>query len=271
MTRLASALVVIAGCHKKDAGSCRTDAVELSQFLAGVQHGPVELALQDTSLVTRGELPALTKIEWPSVVLHRAISIDGRDVSVDEVGAALAARAKGSHDYGLAIDAAETWDRVDAAIHAAKLAGFDRPHFVFARPDAGTPPPRAPIDDQLDAVFAHRRVDELVALASETVSRCPSLVRAFGSTTASTDKSAEILSQLTPALIDCDCNVDLASLRSLLYRLYAMPRPETELVATIDSGAPVVMLPAAMPWRDASQHIDSTATTIDVKPLVPPP
>jgi hypothetical protein len=272
MTRLAIAIVVVvAGCSKKDAGSCRTDAAELAQFLAGVDRGPVALALGDTTLVERGELPTLTKVAWPSLTLHRAASIDGREVSVDEIGAALAARATSSRDYGLAIDASEAWSRVAAAIHAAKLAGFDRPHFVFARPDKGTPPPRAPIDDQLDTVFAHRRVDEIAALANEAVSRCPALMKAFGSTSASTDKSAEILSQLTPALIDCDCNVDLAGLRSILYRLYSLPRPDSELVTTIEDGAPVVMLPAAMSWRDASQHIDRSATTIDVKPLFPPP
>ena len=257
MIRLVLVMLAVAGCHKKDAGSCRTDAAELAQFLAGLDHGPVELALRDTKLVERGELPALTKATWPNLILHGGIAIDGRDVSVDEIGAALGARGKG--DYGLAIDASETWGHVDAAIVAAKLGGFDRAHFVFARPGKATPPPRVPIDDQLDAVFAHQHLDELLTLTNETVSRCPALVRTFGHVSPSTgDKSAEILSELTPALLDCDCNVDLDALRSILYRLYSMPRPDTELVVTIADGAPVVMLPATMSWREASQHLDGT-------------
>jgi hypothetical protein len=261
----AAIVMVVAACHKKDAGSCRTEAADLAQFLAHVEHAPDGLAIGSTKLVERGALPLLASVDAPVVVVRGAVTVSGHEVSTDAVGTDLVARAPGGHGYVLAVDAAEPWSKVVAVIGSAGGSGFDHVQLVFAHGGGdGSPPPRTPVDDELDAAFASGRASDLAALAKRTVTRCPALQATFGAVEPAGHAGDVILSGLAPALIDCECNVDMSELRSILYRLYAGPRPVGVLALVVTADAPPVRLPASTTWADASKQLSSPTASFGV-------
>jgi hypothetical protein len=68
------------------------------------------------------------------------------------------------------------------------------------------------------------------------------------------DKAGYVLERVGPAVIACDCDLDVASLRSALWAVMGQPNPVAEIVIEIVEGAATIELPANTPWRNASKR-----------------
>jgi hypothetical protein len=277
------AFVMLLGCSKSGP-SCAEQALELDRFLTGIDHQQSMLGFSSAHLVTRDDLPASVQSYGPSVQIeaHRFI-IDGRLVSYDELGEALVAKhayvideleRRGRGRAGsdpqllyLVIDEAAPWDAVVAVTETAAHAGFTTPAFVFARTATVKPPPRSAVDDQLDKIQsgddASSKATELAKLIQDVIKPCPALMEAFGKVAATEvdDKAGYIIQQVQPALVDCECKVDIPSLRSALWRMLANTKPTTEVRLTLDRAASPITLPAKTPWREAAKQLKPGAAT----------
>jgi len=125
--------------------------------------------------------------------------------------------------------------------------------FAFLTDHKLTPPPRSPVDDKLDAFGKDSAVNarKLGELTREIIEPCPPLVQAFGSF-----KGVDgLVSSIAPALIECDCKVDIASLRSLVWRVVAIA-PTVQVIAFDDTTRDKTLaLPRATTWAEASKQI----------------
>jgi hypothetical protein len=236
-----------------------------------MDHDPPILGLDDVKLLSRPELPHTTLVRAPGIVIGpKATTLDGRAVTDDELAAALDKERRFIESYPrlakeprrvyLAIDEAAPWQRVVSVVSVAKTAGFVKVAFAFARPAAGPPAPRAPIDDDLDGIIkdasASDRASKVAKLASETVKSCDALMREFGSVAATEgDKADIILHAVGPALVECNCNTDLAAVRSLMWRVAGNPHPVNVIEVELDPHVPPLEFPAATPWREVAKHL----------------
>jgi len=282
------AFAMLLGCSKSGP-SCAEQALELDRFLTGLDHQQSIFGFSSAHLVTRDDLPASVQSYGPSVQIEaRRFVIDGRLVSYDELIEALAAkheyvvdelerrgRGRGTSDpqvLYLVIDEAAPWDAVVAVTETAAHAGFTTPAFVFARTATVKPPPRSPVDDQLDKIQngddASSKATQLAALIKGVIKPCPALTEAFGKVAATDadDKAGYIIQQVQPALLDCECKVDIPSLRSALWRLLANTKPTTEVRLTLDRAAPPIALPAKTPWREAAAKLKAGTSWLAVTP-----
>jgi hypothetical protein len=156
-------------------------------------------------------------------------------------------------------DKATPWSQVVAAVAAAAKAGLGSPAFAFSAPAQTAPPPRAPVDEKLDAIFNDtdpaNKATGLAKVMSEEIKECQQLNEVFGSVAAvePDDKAKTIIAAIPPALIACKCQVHLGNLRSAMYRVLANPRP-TRILA-FDPAAPKtrLALPADTTWEVASK------------------
>jgi hypothetical protein len=144
-------------------------------------------------------------------------------------------------------------------------AGFDAPLFVFARPPATPPPPRTWVDDELDRA---RSTDGalLAAAAARTgekvMKSCKPLFEVFGKVAMiEEDKAGFIVRSVRPALVECGCNVDLAALGTVLWRLLGNEQPTTALGVRLARDATPIALPAKTPWREASRQLTPATTS----------
>lgn len=251
------------------AATCTTEADALAASLrtAGLHGGA--WASFDLALVPRPELTAEAPSDTPQLELGvDGTSFDGVVLGPSELRDRLAAAYRRQEErralepdrpdpavITLQIDGRVPWSRVVEAWRAAHDAGMRAPVFVFAAP-APTPPPRAPIDDELDALPDGRRAAGYGELLARELAPCPALVRAFDqlATYLGDDRPRRQVDALARALVACRCAVDLPALRAVLWRVLVNPRPVTSL--RFDAAAPAtpLALPASMPWAEASTH-----------------
>lgn len=153
----------------------------------------------------------------------------------------------------LYIDRRVPWSRVVEAWQAAHDAGMRAPVFVFAAAPP-PPPPRAPIDDELDAIPDGQRATGYAALLTREIAPCPTLVRVFDqlATGPGDDKTDRLIDGLVPALVACQCAVDVPDLRAVLWRVLVAPRPVTSIAFDPAAPAATLALPATTPWSEAS-------------------
>jgi len=276
-------LLVLAACGKKHS-DCITEANELSHFLTTIDHDPPILGVDDIQLVARPELPRTTLGRAPGIVVGpKATMIDGRAVTDDQLAEALDKERRFiesvprlAHEprrVYFAIDEAAPWQRVVSAVSVAQRAGFVKGAFAFARPAATPPPPRAPIDDDIDGIIkdpnASDRASKLAKLAGDVVKSCDELMHAFGSVASVEGDKAEILlNAVGPALVDCNCNADLPAVRSLMWRVAGNPHPVNVIEVDLDPRVNPLALPAKSPWRDAAKHL--SIHTVAMWPLASP-
>jgi hypothetical protein len=262
-------LLLLVACGKKQS-DCIAEANELSHFLTTMDHDPPILGLDDVKLLARTDLPHTKLVRAPGIVIGpKATTIDGRAVTDDQLAEALDKERRFIESYPrlakeprrvyLAIDEAAPWQRVVSAVSVAQHAGFVKGAFAFARPASTPPPPRAPIDDDLDRLLTEEpanRASKLAKLAEQTVKSCDALMREFGSVAATEgDKADIILHAVGPALVECNCNTDLPAVRSLMWRVAGNPHPVNVLEVDLDPIVKPLELPGATPWREASKHL----------------
>jgi hypothetical protein len=118
--------------------------------------------------------------------------------------------------------------------------------------------------DELDRLTRGDRANaatQMARLMKEQFRSCPALAKVFDSIARDEggDKAGEMIEGTGPALLDCNCSVDVPNVRSLLYRSLANTHPTTELVVRVMHDAPPLALPAATPWRDAAAKLVARA------------
>ena len=272
-------LLMLAACSGGSgmpAGQCRREAEALVASLHAVDSGPSPLWIPpEVELVPRPDLGKDVPADAPTLVVGvDAIRLQGMQVATYELRERLLAlRAQALDDAArhperagptpdtvvLVIDRRARWSRIVDAWQIARAAGLRAPVLVFGAPVTVTPPPRAPIDDALDAILrsdSGQRAAELAALVSREVKSCPSLVRLFGAIASDdgTSKSQTLIDGMAPALVECRCRVNLANLHSVFWHVLADTHPVTTLA--LDPAAPetVIGLPATATWADAAAH-----------------
>jgi hypothetical protein len=273
---VALAALSMSSCSgKAKAAQCEKDARELGALLTAADTGPEPLFVDNADLVERSDLkpesadtgPALRVA--PSELRLSGMPLPDFDAVTSEMTRSLERRKQLYVNHPervgelsrvvFVVDKATPWSRVVAAVAAAAKAGHDRPSFAFAAPSQTTPPPRAPIDDKLDAIIkdadAANKASQFAQLISGEIKECKPLADAFGSVAAvePTDKAKSIIAAIPPALIACKCQVHMGNFRSAMYRLMANPKPTRLLV--FDPAAPKtrIALPAATTWEVASK------------------
>jgi len=276
MRLAAIVLVVASGCSSSKGPSCAEQALELDRFLSAMDHEPSIFQFsKKLKLVTRDDLPVLKAVYAPTVeVQTREFVFEGLLVGPDELAERLAARrqqladavargreARDPDRVYLLVDESAPWDRVVAAVEAAAAGGFTTVAFVFAHTANLKPPPRSPIDDELDKIDAADGASGKATKLAETVKgvikACPAMIEAFGRVAArdSDDKAGSLIQSIQPALVDCDCKVDIPALRSVMWRILANTKPVAEVRVAVDRGAKPLALPATTPWREAQKRL----------------
>lgn len=291
--RILVVLILVAGCEEaeRNGPDCKASAEELATFLAATDHElPVvsDSELDRLHLVMRTDLPRGPVAPAPIVLVSPThVTVNGSGMKPDELAAELARQARAARDaiatgrsqahlpaqssrLLLVVDGGADWGAVARIAAAAAEAGFDRLALLFERPAATRPPPRTATDDELDAVRARygpiafmdeSGEREVERIASRLTRSCDAVPKLLASVTRSNRDKAELLIRgIAPALVACNCRVDMPSLRSRLWRLIGLRHPTSALEITLAPDARRVDLPAATPWREASQRLEPGQT-----------
>ena len=286
-------LIFVAGCEKVETGvpDCKASADELAAFLAATDHElPVlsDSELDRLHLVTRTDLPRGPVAPAPIVLVSPThVTLNGRGMKPDELAGELAREARAAKDaiapgrlraplpgqssrLLLVVDGGADWGAVARLAAAAAAAGFDHLALLFERPAATRPPPRTATDDELDALRARygptgimdesgqREVDRIASRVTRSCDAVPKLLASVARSDG--DKAEMLIRGIAPALVACDCQVDMPSLRSRLWRLIGVRHPTSALEITLAPNARRVDLSAATPWREASQRLEHGQT-----------
>jgi hypothetical protein len=283
--RRAIVLALLAACGGKSEEECRTEATALGDLLVEVAKEPGSMFVipDDLPLVKRTDLPIRTDLSTgPTVTLTPASIKLGEDSVTDvaALGVRLAdayAKLQADLESGklrptwvkeprrvyFLIDPATPWERVVAAVGEANQAGLTAPGFVFEQPQTVTPPPRAPMDDKLDAVMKaepSERASEVAKLASKLVDKCAPLKDSFGRVAGveGENKAMVIARSVKPSLVACKCGVDVPALRAVLFRVMFVPRPPRVITFDPSGGKQPIALPKTTTWAEASKRFTPT-------------
>jgi hypothetical protein len=265
----------------RPARDCKAQVAELSAFFHAMNHDPMVVwASDDVHLVMRPELPAIDGLEAPIVTLtpaglrfqdkrpswtelgpllvHEKLHLDD-EISEHRYPRDLEGKIDSRHAW-LVIDAAATWGDVVKLTDMIGKVGFDRPTFVFGKPSPVAPPPRSAIDDELDKIGGADSGNRATALANaitKVIATCPPLTKVFAEigNREGGDKAQDLLDHSGPAILACDCNLDVAAYRSVIWRTAGNPHPETSLPVTLAASGTAIAQPAATPWADAHKQL----------------
>ncbi|HUQ02331.1 MAG TPA: hypothetical protein VM261_07520 [Kofleriaceae bacterium] len=285
--RALAAMLVVAACGGggKDAAVCRQEAAALGELLSTMDHELPAVYANDAKLVLRPDVPVAELAYAPQVTITgEALSFQGQQLDL----ASLEERLLAAHamereeqqlgrpgsrgrDLTLAhVVAAEDarWTDVAGTLRALHAAGYVRPAIWFARPGpAVKKPPRSKIDDELDRIQhsddAGSKATEFARVMEKLVKGCAPLQEAFGAVAADTgeSKAETIIRAIEPSLVKCNCNVDMPSFGSAMFRLLYIEQPLTAFRVTLDpaAAAPLTM-PPSTPWRIAHERLTPDAT-----------
>ncbi len=164
----------------------------------------------------------------------------------------------------LMIDAATTWGDVVKLTDMLTKVGFDLPTFVLGKSPPVAPPPRVPVDDELDKQ-PDQSGDAATAIAtalSAIIATCPAMKTVFRDVGGADgdDKGKVFIDASGPAVIACNCNLDMKAFRSVMWRIVGNPQPETGLAVTLASAGTAIALPAATLWSDAQNQLQPGTT-----------
>jgi hypothetical protein len=277
------AAVGAAACSGKGANEnkrkeeCKGQVAELDRFLHAMNHEGQVLSIDGVELAMRPDIRGSRWAEAPAVTVLPGKIIYNRDgqtaVTLEQLGERLAAdRAKraalppqrGGNDLlanglYLIVDARVPWSDVVAVVARAGSTGYSTIRFVFGQPSPVAPPPRAPIDDRLDAIQhgdPSRWTTDLATEMRNVVASCKPLTRAFGSVTyEADDKALALIDATAPAVLECDCNIDIPAFRSLMWRFVGNAHPTVFAEVSLSPSAQPVVHPASMPWSEAARDI----------------
>ena len=254
-------VTILVGCKGgKSADECKTETEALVQTLRSADRPliyPYAITLElgadgITYLAKHVELADLA-----GVLANRSKMMSMRERS---------AYGDGPGTVVVKVKADVPWSRVVALAEALEAEGDIHPIWLVPRAHKGTPPPRTPADDELDKLLAkapsNETAMEYAKMMSKLAEPCAPLKKAFGSVSAVEDPNtrADILIAATgESLPECNCNVDLPALRSLMYRILDDPEPSDPRKVTLTKGGKPIALPAATPWKDAVQQLPEGA------------
>jgi hypothetical protein len=280
-------ILAVAACGGggKDAAVCRQEAAALGELLSTIDHEMPAVYVSGAKLVLRSELPAARFPYAPQITITgEGLSLEGREVAIAELeerlvdAHAMAINEKelgrpGSRDRDLTlahVAAAEdaAWKDVAGALRALHAAGYVRPAIWFARPAPEVKrPPRSKIDDELDRIQhggdTANKATEFARVMEKLVKGCGPMVEAFGQVAVDTgeSKAETIIRAIEPSLVKCNCNVDMPSFASAMFRLLYIEQPLTAFRVTIDPAAAApITLPPSTAWRNAHQRLAPGAT-----------
>jgi hypothetical protein len=280
-------ILAVAACGGggKDAAVCRQEAAALGELLSTMDHEMPAVYVHDAKLVLRTDLPVATFLYGPQITITaESVSFEGQRVDASALAERLAARhameqedvERGSprmkdRDLTLAhLVAAEDapWKDVATAFAALHAAGYHRPAIWFARPAPEVKrPPRSKIDDELDRIQhggdTANKATEFARVMEKLVKGCGPMVEAFGQVAVDTgeSKAETIIRAIEPSLVKCNCNVDMPSFASAMFRLLYIEQPLTAFRVTIDPAAAApITLPPSTAWRNAHQRLAPGAT-----------
>lgn len=269
-------LVTLAGCGKGKE-ECRVEAEAVGALLVSVASEPATPFEIDTDLhlIKRTDIKPVALPRAPTLALKAtAMRFEGKGVDAAGLAAGLhGTMAKIAADpyrkqhrakepleriYVL-VDEATPWSAVVSAVGIAATEGFTAPAFVFEQPQTVTPPPRTSIDDRLDQILkteSGNRATELAREMSKIIAGCRALEQAFGAVgPVEADNKAMMLSRaIAPSLVECNCNVDVPALRSLMFRVIYVPRPPRVIAFDPKATAETLAFPGDTTWAEASKR-----------------
>lgn len=274
------------GCSSSAKGKqCRAEADALTSWLGTLNLEPEIFTLDGLRLVRRVDLDRRRLADGPIVMIGSDRTIyEGHLIGEDDDLARRLVVSQqmiaGQHERGpatglavpdprrlyLLIDDAAPWQRVVAAVESAHRAGFTMPIFAFTPPHGpSTRPARTTFDDRIDEIERRRVASEILPLTSprsdSLFERCAPATRLFDQIGAMEygDKAQALVRQIGAALVDCDCQVDLPVLRSMLWHLLNHANPVRGIEVELSRAAAPIVLPGTTPWRVASERL-TTAT-----------
>jgi hypothetical protein len=276
---LALVLVLAVACGKSKA-ACKTDVADLMKFLRTMDHSMSVVQVDDeVHLAVRADLPAGDLVSAPVVDVSPGRLVYQGQLVADAIELAVQLKTSAEriqhdidsghtpHDFVwdhrvyLVIDADAPWGTVAAVAAAAASSGFDHAYVMFARGSPVAPPPRSSVSDELDRVLRDpnggNKATELAHVVKDVVKSCPDIERAFGATAseAGADKAAVLIEGIGPALLACDCNLDMPAFRSAMWVLMGNPKPTTALALVLAKDGKPLEFPATAKWRDASKAL----------------
>jgi hypothetical protein len=269
----------------KDPAVCRQEAAALGELLSTMDHEMPAVYASGVKLVLRTDLPVATFAYGPQLTITaESVSFEGQELGLAELqerlgdARAMAINEKelgrpGSRDRDLTLAhvvAAEDaqWKDVAGALRALHAAGYLRPAIWFARPAPPVArPPRSKVDDELDRIQhsgdSGTKATDFARVMEKLVKGCGPMVEAFGQVAVDTgeSKAETIIRAIEPSLVKCNCNVDMPSFTSAMFRLLYIEQPLTAFRVTLDPAAAApITLPPSTAWRNAHQRLAPGAT-----------
>jgi hypothetical protein len=275
MRRLGLLLVLmlpLAGCSKKKApaetaNSCQTQVDGLKQFLTTLED-PIIYG-GGVTVPTRTELPAQPLHPGPELMVSPttvSLTANGQGYVEDFVPPLTEARKAHGGLYML-VDKQTPFSRVVEAVSTAQQGGFTNLAFVFMGPPADKPP-RSKADDQLDAILksddAAANMSAISKLIAEITATCPAL-QALHAKLA--DQPAEsrlkyLRDGTAPAVLTCECKLDVASLRSVMHRMFGMQTTLRVASVTLAATGKPFTAPATATWEEVSKRLEPRMTEV---------
>ena len=272
-------VAILVGCKGKAA--CKADVDELMTFFRAMDHSmPLYFDGDGIKLVERTDLPRHQPSPTAVIVIGKTIRWQGGEVSLDKLGDRLAdyrawvmksPRRGNPSEINLAIDVNAAWGDVVSVADVAFRSGFTHPAFGFGVPVTVKPPPRVAVDDELDKIKKEdaggNRAVELANLMSDIVKSCKPLKKSFGAVGADEggDKAQMLIDEMGPALLECNCDVDIPALRNVFFAVANNPHPATVIHVDLAKGGKAIALPAATPWSEAQKQLaDGAVVTLQV-------
>jgi hypothetical protein len=283
MNRALCLVGLVAACGKSGP-DCKARVGEVMAFLDKMDHEPPVIGgIDDVKLVQRPELPAKPNplAEIALVLRPGKITSGGQELRLEALADELTTRKQHAQDHAdkmgprfqkdfdpdriaIAIDASTPWSQIVAVTDQVSQAKLDHVWLVFDAPSPVAPPPRVPIDDDLDKLEhsdAPNKATEIARLATTVVDKCPAMKKVFGAVSSDedSDKAGAIISGTGPALIDCDCAADPGAIRALLWRVAGNRQPERVLEITLADGGDKLAFPPTATWKDVAPKLQGNA------------
>jgi hypothetical protein len=275
MRWLVTIVVLATACGSKER-QCGPEAYELEEYLKRVDKGLNWLDVEDVKLVERPELEK--RFAQQSLVLRvrRGMPVDADTMQQLRYSVSQFGQRVKTDQVALLIEGDVTWEDVVGATNAAMNAGIEKVVFVFAAKPAVEPPPRTKIDDDLDKAGKEigARAQRMAEIGKVLIEPCIPLAKAFGKVAFSdADRETQLIKAVTPALLECDCKIDMPALRSWLYRVVAS-KPLAVIDVIVSPASPNrIELPPETPWREAHKKLtkDMRSVVLAVPAPEPPP
>lgn len=280
MNRLVIVLTLVlaasAGCAKSGE-RCHAEVAELVAFLRAMDHSPPVLDpdVLHVRYAMRPELPTGTVENGPLVIATPGkASFQGQPASASALAAEVQ-RRQDDFDHGrmpkaalahfdahqvlVVVDRDTPWREVASLADMLVHGNMAHVTWVFGKPSPVAPPPHTAMDDRLNALPETNQATSYADIMSEFVRQCPAL-RPSEQLDATSDHVVRRIDATERGLADCKCGVDMAQLRTFLWRWLGNKAPIATLQVALDEHAAPLALPAAMPWSEAARHIPASGS-----------